>query len=178
MTSLPLLRWRLRDATASAHARLDSTLAPAFDTAAGYAAFLTGMHRFAAATQRATGGGAVAAATVDALRRDLADLDATPAPAPVLPPVTGPAMMGWRYVAAGASLGARVLLPRAHALGFDATRGARYLSAQAAGDAWPALLAELATVAPQDEAAVCAGACTAFAAAEDCLAARLPAVAA
>lgn len=166
MTPRTSLRWRLRDATAGAHARLDARLAPAFDDIDGYAAFLRGMQRFLRAACTAASGEPALVRSARALTRDLDDLALRPlAPADVVPH-SAAAALGWRYVVAGASLGARVLLPRAQALGFDARHGARYLSAQASGTDWRSCLAML-DAAPIDAAeAACEGARRAFAVAE------------
>jgi heme oxygenase len=165
MTSPSPLRWRLREATSQAHARLDARLAPAFHTREGYAAFLLGMHRFSQAASRATGDAAQSAATA-ALRGDLSDLGLVPLAPARLPAVSPASAPGWRYVAAGAALGARLLLPRARALGFDAGHGARYLAAQAQGGAWRDFLADIDAIDPADTEAACAGAVAAFALAE------------
>lgn len=166
MTACSALRWRLRDATTDAHARLDARLGPAFDDAAGYAAFLRGMHRFLRAALAATGGDPVIAASVQAIAQDLADLRLDPLD-PAAPVAVPPgAACGWRYVVAGASLGARVLLPRARALGHDADHGARYLAAQAASDHWRTFLATLDAAPADGDRAACDGARAAFAEAE------------
>lgn len=163
MTPPVSLRLRLRDATAQAHADLDARLAHAFDDAEGYAAFLRGMKRFVDAAAATTGDARLAAAQA-ALAADLADVGAEPLPPAAAVRADAAAATGWRYVAAGASLGARVLLPRAHALGFEAGFGARYLALQAGGDAWRDLRAELEAMRPGAEArAAEEGACAAFA---------------
>lgn len=173
MTPRTPLRWRLRDATASAHARLDHRLESAFDTPAGYAAFLQGMHRFVAGACTALDGDPVVAASAEALRRDLVDLGAAPLSAATAVAASQDGAIGWRYVLAGSSLGARVLAPRAGALGFDATHGGRYLALQAASPAWREFLGMLDGTDDTDGAGACEGACAAFALADASLRAAL-----
>lgn len=168
MTPRTSLRWRLRDATAQAHARLDARLGGALDDADRYAGFLRGMDGFLAAAA-AIDPARDHAATRRALAADLADLGVAPAGVATPAPVDPAQALGWRYVAAGSSLGARVLLPRARKLGFDADHGARYLAAQAAGSDWGPLLDALDSVPDADADAVIAGACSAFAWAEHCM---------
>jgi heme oxygenase len=176
MTPRTSLRWRLRDATSGAHARLDARVGGAFDDPAGYAAFLRGMHAFVATAARVTGDGALVASQA-ALTADLADLGLDAAPPAAVARADAGAALGWRYVAAGASLGARVLLPRAQGLGFDARHGARYLALQAASGAWRGLIPELEVVSSRDEtAAAVAGAHAAFSCAEAAMAEAFDAV--
>lgn len=164
------LRWRLREATAAAHARVDASAGSAFTTLAAYGAFLRSMHAFLRHARAALGAdGAWLDEHVEALAADLDDLGAAPEPLePRIAGVTGPAALGWRYVVAGSALGARVLVRRALALGVDAHRGARYLTLAATGEPWARLLADLEAgpVDPHVEAAACAAALDAFAAAE------------
>lgn len=178
MTPGSPLRWRLREATADAHARLDARVAPAFDDVDGYTAFLRGMSRFVEAAAAATGDASFATARA-ALAEDLEDLGLRTLDAPVVTRIDAAAATGWRYVAAGSSLGARLLLPKARALGFDAGFGAHYLSDQAAGTHWRDFLATLdpAHSASDADAAV-DGALAAFACAEHAMIAAFEPVAA
>lgn len=163
------LRWRLREATTEAHARLDARIGSAFETRKGYVAFLQGMHRFLDAAAVAVDGGAAFAEGRQALAADLNALGAEP------PPRRSGARcatgaLGWRYVVAGSSLGARVLLVRAQALGWAGTDGgARYLAAQAASTEWRCLLAALDASTGDAADAAIAGARDAFACAERCM---------
>jgi heme oxygenase len=82
-------------------------------------------------------------------------------------------LAGWRYVVAGSSLGARVLLREAGRLAAAATRGTAplrttFLSSFAAGDAWPRCLDELrnARFDAAGQARACDAALEAFRAAE------------
>ena len=166
MTPQPSLRWRLRDATSDAHARLDATVGDAFADATGYSAFLRGMQCFVAAAAGVTRDPALADSQA-ALRADLADLGLDAAAPILLARADDAAALGWRYVAAGSSLGARVLLPRALGLGFDGAHGARYLALQASSPAWRELVTTLDAVDTAHEAAAAiAGAHAAFACAQ------------
>ena len=175
------LRWRLRDATAAAHARGDAQVGDAFDDVAGYATFLRAMHRFVRNARGVLADAPDLADCEAALADDLAVLGRLPLEGVAVATDTrADARLGWRYVIAGSSLGARVLLRRAQALGFDAGRGARYLALHAKGDAWGSLVGTLdALRLPADaEQAACAGANAAFDCVERCLdAARLEAAA-
>lgn len=166
------LRWRLRDATAAAHARVDARVGDAFDDAAGYAMFLRAMHRFVANARHVLGDADDLVACEAALLADLVVLGSAPAVQNGVPATTrDDARLGWRYVIAGSSLGARVLLKRVQALGFDADRGASYLALHAHGDAWRTLLTTLDALrlSPLEEHAACTGANEAFACVERCL---------
>lgn len=164
------LRWRLRDATAAAHARVDARVGD-FHDVAGYAAFLRGMHGFVRCARAVLGDVDDLVACEAALVDDLAVLGHAPAGSDCdVQPTRGMAGLGWRYVVAGSSLGARVLLRRAADLGFDERHGARYLALHARGDAWTALLGTLDALrlpAP-DERDACDGANAAFACVERC----------
>ena len=168
------LRGRLRDATAAAHARIDSQVGDAVADVPGYAAFLRGMHGFVRHARQVLGDAEDLAACERALADDLVVL----AHAPVDIDVDlgdgasrEMARLGWRYVIAGSSLGARVLLRRAEALGFTETHGASYLALHARGDAWRTLLSTLESLrlSPADEACACKGANDAFQCVEHCL---------
>ena len=90
---------------------------------------------------------------------------------PEVPATREMARLGWRYVIAGSSLGARVLLRRAEALGFTDTHGASYLALHARGDAWRTLLATLESLRlnAAEETTACEGANEAFQCVEQCL---------
>lgn len=166
----------LRAATADAHGQVDALAADATRSASGYAAYLRGMHRFLAAGEQALRGDA-SAAGIRARRQWLEiDLDALglapiPAGAVTAPLQADAERLGWAYVIAGASLGAKVLLRGAAALGFDRAHGARFLAGHAGGDAWPSLLQRLDATAlsHDDQDRMCAAARAAFAAAADAL---------
>jgi heme oxygenase len=161
----------LRAATAQAHARVDARVGEFADVAA-YATFLQAMHRFVRSAREVLGDPADLVACQAALDADLADLGRAPLPgAPDTPVSRDDARLGWRYVLAGSALGARLLVRRVAVLGFDATRGARYLALHANGDAWPSLLASLDGLDLDETAqrAACDGANAAFAQVERAL---------
>lgn len=166
------LRWRLREATAVAHARVDARVGDAFDDAAAYATFLQAMHRFVRNARGVLADAPDLAACEAALADDLDVLGrASLAPEGDACDTRDDARLGWRYVIAGSSLGARVLLKRAQALGFDEARGARYLALHARGDAWASLVGTLDALrlpAAAEQAAF-AGANAAFECVERCL---------
>ncbi|HEY4583725.1 MAG TPA: biliverdin-producing heme oxygenase [Lysobacter sp.] len=166
------LRWRLRDATAAAHARIDSQVGDAVADVAGYAAFLRGMHGFVRHARQVLGDADDLVACERALADDLQVLGHAPVDVDLDGRATREmARLGWRYVIAGSSLGARLLLRRAEALGFTGTHGARYLALHAGGDAWRTLLSTLDALrlSPADEARACEGANDAFQCVEQCL---------
>ena len=84
---------------------------------------------------------------------------------------TRPGQLGWGYVVAGSSLGARFLLREARSLGYAPGAGADFLSGHAGGDAWPAFLRELdaAALSDTDHLRLCAAATEAFGHAESAL---------
>ncbi|GAB2505612.1 biliverdin-producing heme oxygenase [Lysobacter humi (ex Lee et al. 2017)] len=168
------LRWSLRQATASAHARLDARVGAALNDPARYPGYLRGMHRFLREATVALPAGPGLAEAVAALEADLADVGATPlAISPTRRVATPDEALGWRYVIAGASVGARVLQRRAAELGFDGGHGARFLALHAAGDAWADFLAEVDGRPADRHAAVLHGASRAFHAAEAAFATAL-----
>lgn len=168
------LRWSLRQATASAHVRLDARVGSAFADPARYAGYLQGMHRFLREARIALPPRPELDAALAALDADLADVGASAlAIAPTRRTATPDEALGWHYVIAGASLGARLLQRRAAELGFDAARGGRFLALHAAGDAWPDFLAEVDARPADRHAAVLHGASRAFHAAEAAFATAL-----
>jgi heme oxygenase len=157
---------RLRQATATHHARLDATLGGGFATRNDYAAYLRGMQGFVADADVALGGDAMTTRLHAWLRADCDALDlSTDLSDPDVTRADAAARLGWEYVVTGSSLGARFLLREVRALGFDTGRGASFLAGHAAGDDWLLFLRRLA----DSEAAplkVCGGAIDAFLAAE------------
>ncbi|HZH43530.1 MAG TPA: hypothetical protein VEY50_05560 [Lysobacter sp.] len=165
------VRAELRAATAGAHARVDALVGD-WQAAEAYAAYLGGMAQFLCRCRDVLGGTRELDALQAAIAADLADLDvACGVEVPDAPPERGDAdaRLGWEYVLAGASLGARVLLARARALGHDGTHGARFLTLHAGSGMWAGFLARIAAapVAEARLARIRAGACAAFGAAED-----------
>ena len=137
------LHQRLRAHTASAHARVDAGLDGGLRDARAYATYLDGMAQFLDAAAKVIGD----EPWLTDARRHLAS-DRGQATFTATPPPDGsgtdPAKVaGWRYVVAGSTLGARLLLRDARALGDGAMRGTAFLSSFAASDAWVRCLAQL-----------------------------------
>ena len=145
---LDLRQW-LRAGTSDLHARVDAWFPDGLGTTLAYARYVVGMHRFAADFE----------IVVDALPRqsfwlsgDLRHLQRTP-----LPPsgvrsraVDADERLGWEYVMAGSSLGARHLLRGVQALGHDEQSGACFLVRHAGGVEWRSVLDRLAARAASD----------------------------
>lgn len=146
------LRSELRESTTALHLQLDSAVGEFGDRPA-YAVFVQKTHRFRAAAEQALANDAEAGWQVDAIAglagQDLADLDV-----PALPHAEFPAgqwtresRLGALYVLEGSSLGARLLMRRAEALGMSADFGARHLAHQAGDNKrWRGFLSELESV--------------------------------
>jgi heme oxygenase len=137
----------LRAHTASAHARVDAGLDGGLRDAHAYAAYLDGMAEFLDAAAAVIGD----EAWLGEARRHLA-IDRGQAVLPAARPrpraAADPAQVaGWRYVVAGSTLGARLLLRDARALGPGAMRGTAFLASFSAGDAWVRCLAQLRAAA-------------------------------
>lgn len=136
------LRHVLRAETADLHARVDGCFPDGLGSPLAYGRYLVGMHRFAADFETVIG--AVPRASYW-LACDLHDLALAP-----LPPtgVRGFAVepderLGWEYVMAGSSVGARHLVRGVQALGHHEHAGARFLSRHAGGDTWRNVLDRL-----------------------------------
>ena len=144
--SLGPVRSHLRHATASAHGRVDALLPDGVSKHRDYAAYLRAMHRFVATSALPEG---ARDRYLPLLSDDLQTLgivgEATPADAE---PEDRYERLGWAYVFEGSSLGARLLLRQAGALGFDGRAGARYLNEHAASSGWPDLLRQLEDATP------------------------------
>lgn len=121
------------------------------DTVDAYRRYLLGMHRFAVDYECATGALPRRSAW---LAGDLAALSLPPLPAEgrCVPVAGHAARLGWHYVMAGSSLGARRLLRDARRLGFGPGRGADFLARHAEGGDWDALLAQLREQEAGDDA--------------------------
>ena len=133
---------RLRAATAGLHAAVDELFPDGLASRDGYRRYVLGMHRFAVDYEIA----------VDAVPRhsawlaaDLTRLSLAPLAAHGERRATrDPAVrLGWRYVMAGSSMGARSLLRDARRLGYDEARGATFLARHAASGEWDALRTRL-----------------------------------
>lgn len=141
------VRSQLRRATGPAHARVDALLPQGVGRRSDYAAYLRAMHRFVANSALPDGS---RERYLPLIRDDLRTLGITaddPQAAGVSPPDLYE-RLGWAYVFEGSSLGARVLLRQARALGFDAAVGARYLNEHATSAQWPDVLRQLEDSSP------------------------------
>lgn len=160
------IRSALRSHTADQHQKLDDAVG-VFDTIEGYARFVRQSHSFRAAIED------IIPSSVDwtvirlsgLLANDLDDLGEAP-DAQILFPAALPDpgyWLGVAYVLEGSALGARLLVRRASALGFSATRGARHLSVQAeTGSRWRDFQARLDAAPVAAHQAMLAGAAAAF----------------
>lgn len=137
------LRAWLRAGTSDLHARVDACFADGLGTPRAYARYLIGMHRFAADFE----------IVIDAVPRlsfwlanDLRHLGLTPMPPSGVRGFTRDAdeRLGWEYVMAGSSLGARHLLRGVQTLGYSEAAGACFLARHAAGVEWKTVLDRLA----------------------------------
>lgn len=136
----------LRDATAAQHARVDDAFPTGLDTPQAYARYLRGMHRFALDFEQAT---TRLPRQSRWLERDLAAVGLQPLMEPWASPsplADDDAVMGWEYVMAGSSLGARVLIRAVHRLGHTGEHGAHFLECQGTSDDWRQVQQRLATV--------------------------------
>jgi len=154
--SLGPVRSHLRRATASAHGRVDALLPQGVSRHRDYAAYLRAMHRFVASNALPDG---ARERYLPLLSDDLRTLGIAGEAAsahrdPVDPEPPNPEpddryeRLGWAYVFEGSSLGARMLLRQAAALGFDDRAGARYLNEHAGSGEWAHLLRQLEDAAP------------------------------
>lgn len=162
---------RLRAATTDLHAQVDGLFADGLDSACGYRRYVLGMHRFAADYEAAVG---IAPRHSAWLAEDLDLLSLAPLAARDAQHLLADAAtrLGWRYVMAGSSLGARGLLRDAHRLGHADGRGATFLARHAASDEWTGLRARLQAFDAGDAPRMAraeAGARAAFARVHACL---------
>ena len=156
------MRFILRNHTAATHAALDAQVG-GFSTLEEYRHYLRCLRDFRAPVEQALrrltppvslGGWSLQpiGAAIDA---DLADLGTPPETAPAAADLQPSDAAGWwlgtLYVLEGSSIGARLLLRRAEALGLTADHGARHLALQAGDkDAWPRFMALLDAAQPDD----------------------------
>lgn len=138
-----------------------------------YRAFLANSYRFRGAVEPACAGIGFWSVPrlLGLLARDLRDLGVGRLPA-IRPPMRisgASAALGALYVLEGSALGARLLLRRAAALGFDGSFGARHLALQVADPTrWRRFLLLLETMADIDRAEALATAEAVFQLAADC----------
>lgn len=172
------IRWFLRAQTADAHASLD-TLIGQFHDRQGYLRYLEGLFRFRAPIERAIAGLKWPEGTgvfrpsrlARAIGADLDDLGArVPAAPQVRLDLSGAGLLGVLYVLEGAALGARVLIKRAEALGFDGRFGARHLALAVGGASWAGFLALAGAQTDIDRDRAAAASLATFALAHDAFA--------
>jgi len=146
--SLGPVRSHLRNATASAHGRVDALLPQGVAQPRDYAAYLRAMHRFVASSALPDG---ARERYLPLLSDDLHTLgiaaDAPPADAASQDRYE---RLGWAYVFEGSSLGARMLLRQARSLGYDDRTGARYLNEHAGSSEWSDVLRQLEDSLPDE----------------------------
>jgi heme oxygenase (biliverdin-IX-beta and delta-forming) len=169
-------RWILRERTAAAHLRLDAAVGQ-FDSLESYTSYLRSAAAFRGALELELSrcawpsqfGGWRPTLVADALMQDMRDLGVEP-----LPEVAGETLQlsddglfGALYVLEGSTLGARLLVDRAAALGLNAEFGARHLSALTASrDGWRNFLGQLEAADPLDIDIAVAGSMATFALAQ------------
>ncbi len=141
----PSRRIELRERTAKSHQELDA-LVGAFDSDASYHRYLIGTAAFRPAIEQVLAQScfpeALGGYRLSPVGREvMADMEDLGLSAPPLVAVeecrSADAALGLLYVLEGSALGARLLVKRAAALGFDQNRGARHLARQASSlDSW------------------------------------------
>lgn len=143
------VRIALREATANAHGRLDALLGHGLADAAAYAAYVRAMHRFVSDCETALSEQPLRSLW---LAQDLVVLRQPPLPPQGVPRRIGDRMqrLGWEYVLAGSSLGARLLQRDAARLGHDADNGARFLARHTEGGDWMQVLGRLDALSIHD----------------------------
>ncbi|MDH7452138.1 biliverdin-producing heme oxygenase [Luteimonas composti] len=161
---------RLRAATAELHAGIDGLFGNGLDSPGHYRRYVLGMHRFTVDFEIATDALPQQSAW---LANDLTWLALDPLAAQGVQHTAADAAtrLGWRYVMAGSSMGARGLLRDARRLGHGEGRGATFLSRHAASDDWARLRASLQDFDADDAprmASAEAGARAAFALVRTC----------
>lgn len=163
------LRHWLRSGTADLHTSVDACFGDGVGTPHAYARYLVGMHRFAADYEIVVG---IAPRFSFWLSDDLRTLRLTPLPPSGIRGLLADSdeRLGWEYVMAGSSLGARHLLRGAQALGHVEEHGARFLGRHALGSEWRNVLDRLAARAasPSRPAALLRGARDAFGLVKSC----------
>lgn len=161
----------LRAHTASAHARVDGGLDGGLRDAHAYAAYLDGMAEFLDAAAAVIGDEPWLTDARRHLARDRGQATSTAMRRHEDSGADPAQVAGWRYVVAGSTLGARLLLRDARALGAGARRGTAFLSSFSASDAWVRCLAQLRDAAFDDASRqrACDAALGAFHAAEAAL---------
>lgn len=166
------LRAALRHHTEDSHRRIDTAIGE-FGGVDQYRVFVVNSYRFRGTVEPGCSGIGLwpVPPLFGLLARDLRDLGVETLPA-VRPPMRLPshsAALGALYVLEGSALGARLLLRRVAALGFDGRFGARHLAAQVADTTrWCRFLRLLETETEINRAEVLAAAAAVFERATEC----------
>jgi heme oxygenase len=160
------MRRHLRAATSTAHERVEAAFAP-FDlaTRGGLANFLKAHD--SALRSACAGLRAEQRAQVEELRaavtQDFRELGTEPASPGGSTLLAGHDSRGVMYVIAGSRLGSQILRRRVAASGDAAVRRANaYLASEAGDRLWPATLAELSRVRPEEAAGIVSAALATF----------------
>ena len=141
------LRATLRSTTADAHNRVDALVGGGLVDDAGYRRYLHGMYRFIATSQVALGPGWALEPLRALLLDDMRVLGMSPGTDPdiaVPMPADDAGRLGWAYVVAGASVGARQLARQAETLRQGTAGGGGFLHHFARSPLWTDLLSQLA----------------------------------
>ncbi|KQN69714.1 MULTISPECIES: biliverdin-producing heme oxygenase [unclassified Devosia] len=140
------LRSALKERTAALHHQLDQQVGE-FTAQDDYADYVTRSYLFRAAIEpRLAGDGWQSPLLADVMAQDLADLGRSVPKTQTseTPRANRGERLGMLYVLEGSSVGARLLLRRAKAIGFSEDFGARHLGRQAGDIArWPQFLSVL-----------------------------------
>lgn len=161
---------RLRAATRDLHAEVDGMFGRGLDSRCSYRRYVLGMHRFAADYEIAVRALPRQSAwlAADLICLALAPLSANGTRRPAAQAAT---RLGWEYVMAGSSMGARRMLRDARSLGYQDGAGASFLARHSTSNDWSAMRQRLDALdagnAPRMAQAE-AGACAAFALVLDC----------
>ena len=136
----------LRRATADAHSRVDAAVGGGIADETGYACYLRGLHDFLACSHDALGPAWSLQPLQALLLDDMEAMGVRPATGPgieVAVAVDDITRLGWAYVVAGSSVGARQLVRQAEALGSRAAPATAFLRRFAHSPMWPGVLSAL-----------------------------------
>lgn len=168
-------RFLLKERTAEAHRRVDEKVG-SFDSVPSYGRYLAGLFSFREPVEQALSKvcwpDELAGWRPTLVSADIrSDLDALSLPLPANrfshPGFSSKSsLLGCLYVIEGSSLGARILLKRASALGIDGASGGSHLAAQASSNGWPRFVAALEAAAGFDPDIASRSAVETFASAE------------
>ncbi|HZY68975.1 MAG TPA: biliverdin-producing heme oxygenase [Devosia sp.] len=151
-------RFLLRQRTAAAHAAVDAAVG-SFTDLGSYRAYLRALYAFRAPIEAQIGwawpgsaSGWIPSTICDFILEDMGELGMSQDVAgEASAPLEGDELLGALYVLEGSTLGARILLRRAEALGLSATYGARHLNHLAGNiDGWRGFLSLLEQAEPFD----------------------------